>query len=86
MNELRITFGLDHFDGMVDEKAAQEILDIAARSILPRLHGNQIIEEIDRMISFGASLEKISGYLTESQRTKEVMKQLEDRGSLHERA
>ncbi len=80
MNELRITFGLEHFEAMVDETAAQEIMDIAARSMIPRLHENLIGEKINEMMSFGVSTEKIFKYLKEEQRTPEVMLLLSKKG------
>lgn len=86
MNELRITFGLEHFEAMVDETAAQEIIDIAARSIIPRLHENLIGEKINEMISFGVSPEKIFKYLKEEQRTPEVMLLLSKNGLSYEKS
>ncbi len=80
MNELRITFGLEHFEAMVDETAAQEIMDIAARSMIPRLHENLIGEKINEMMYFGVSPEKIFKYLKEEQRTPEVMLLLSKKG------
>ncbi len=85
MNELRLSFGLEYFEAMVDEAAAREILDIAVRSAVPKLHENNINEEIDKMISFGVSPNTILAYLRKEQRTEKVMKQLENRGLQHER-
>lgn len=85
MNELRLTFGLDHFEAMVDEVAAREILDIAVRSAVPRLHEKNISEEIDKMIHFGISPDTILACLREEQCTDKVMDQLRKKGLLHER-